>query len=40
MDLKTFSDWVHENKVIDFIFGENPHSELIKRSYSILYVLA
>jgi hypothetical protein len=40
LDLRTFSDWVHENKVIDFIFKENPHSELIKRSYSILYVLA
>lgn len=40
LDLRIFSDWVHENKVIDFIFKENPHSELIKRSYSILYILA
>ena len=40
LDLKLFSAWIIQNGVIDFIFRENPHSELIKRSYHILYILA
>lgn len=40
LDLKLFSAWIIQNKVIDFIFKENPHSELIKRSYNILFILA
>ena len=40
LDPLIFSNWVHENKVIEFIFKENPHSELIKRSFSILHILA
>ena len=31
-------EWIVENKVIEFIFVENPHSELIKRASGILYV--
>ena len=38
--MKRFSDWIVANKVIDFIFKENPHSELIKRSYNILSIMA
>lgn len=40
LDMKSFSHWIIENKVMDFIFKEKPHSELIKRSYSILYLMA
>jgi len=36
LDEELFSKWIIENKVIDFIFEENPHQELIKRSFSIL----
>lgn len=39
LDLKTFSAWIIKEKVIEFIFKENPHNELIKRSYSILYIM-
>jgi ATP:corrinoid adenosyltransferase len=28
-------DWIIENKIIEFIFTENPHSELIKRTLNI-----
>jgi hypothetical protein len=39
LDIQIFSNWILENKVIEFIFEENPHSELIKRSSCILYLL-
>jgi hypothetical protein len=32
---ETYADWIIENKVVEFIFTENPHSELIKRTLSI-----
>ena len=40
LDMASFSAWIIKNKVIDFIFEENPHQELIKRSYSILSLMA
>lgn len=40
IDLATYAKWITENKLISFIFEENPHSELIKRSSCILRVLA
>jgi hypothetical protein len=40
LTMKTFSEWILANKVIEFIFKENAHQELIKRSQSILYILA
>lgn len=40
LDEATFSKWMIDNKVIDFIFEENPHQELIKRSQSILSLMA
>ena len=40
LDMANFSAWIIKNKVIDFIFEENPHQELIKRSYSILSLMA
>ena len=36
LDMKGFSNWIIKNKVIDFIFKDAPHSELIKRSSYIL----
>ena len=32
LNLDIFSAWVTQNKILDYIFKENPHSELIKRS--------
>jgi hypothetical protein len=32
---ETYADWIIENKIIEFIFTENPHSELIKRTLNI-----
>ena len=40
LDLKLFSNWIIKNNTIEYIFKENPHQELIKRSYQILYILA
>ena len=39
LDLAIFSAWISSKKVIDYIFKENPHSELIKRSHDILYIM-
>jgi hypothetical protein len=36
---KTFSEWIITNKVIDYIFKENPHAQLIQRSASILQIM-
>lgn len=35
-----YSQWLIEEKIIDFIFLENPHVELIKRSTEIMKLLA
>lgn len=40
LDLDSFSAWIIDNKVLHFIFKENPHSELIKRSGKILHLMA
>ena len=40
LDLEKFSAWIIENKVIDFIFKENAHAELIRRSFGILKIMA
>lgn len=40
LDEQVFSKWIIDQKVIDFIFEENPHQELIKRSLSVLQVMA
>lgn len=35
-----YAKWIVEQKIIEFIFLENPHDELIKRSQEILILLA
>lgn len=33
-----FSEWLEQEKVLEFIFVESPHAELIKRSLELCYV--
>lgn len=35
-----FAEWILENRIIEFIFSENPHVELIKRSSEFIRLLA
>ena len=35
-----YCEWLLENRIIEFIFAENPHVELIKRSAEIIRLLA
>ena len=35
-----YAKWIIDEKILEFIFVENPHVELIKRSYEILKLLA
>ena len=32
LTIARFSEWINKHNIIEFIFKENPHSELIKRS--------
>lgn len=36
----TFKDWILSQKVLDIVFGENTHLEIVKRSSCILKFLA
>jgi hypothetical protein len=38
--LEKYSQWIINEKIVQFIFVENPHVELIKRSLEILKLLA
>lgn len=40
MTEETLKDWILNNKVLDIIFGENTHIEIVKRGGSILKFLA
>ena len=40
LDIPTYAKWIKDSKVTQFIFEENPHQELIKRTNCILIVLA
>lgn len=33
-------DWILQNKILEIVFGENTHTEIVKRSSSILKFLA
>lgn len=35
-----FKDFLHENQVVELIFTDSPHPELIKRSLEMLYLRA
>jgi len=35
-----FSEWLHRNQILEFIFIQNPHHEIIKRSLELLYLRA
>lgn len=35
-----YSKWILDQKILEFIFTENPHVELIKRSFELLRLLA
>lgn len=35
-----YAKWLIERKIVEYIFYENPHVELIKRSVEILKLLA
>lgn len=37
---ESLRDWLLEQKVIEIIFGENTHTEIVKRASSILKFLA
>lgn len=39
LNVEKYAEWIVTNKIIDFIFIENPHVELIKRSWEILRLL-
>ena len=38
LDYSTFSEWIQSTKILEYIYVENPHSELIKRSLELVYV--
>ena len=40
LNLEKYSQWLVNEKIVEFIFIENPHVELIKRSLEIMYLLA
>jgi hypothetical protein len=40
LGLQNYSKWILDNRILEFIFGENSHSELIKRSLAVLYLMA
>ena len=40
LNFEKYSQWITSEKIIDFIFMENPHVELIKRSTEIMRLLA
>ena len=40
LDVASYAKWITESRLIQFIFEENPHSELIKRSSSVLRIIA
>ena len=40
LDVATYAKWITDNRLVEFLFEENLHSELIKRSACILLVLA
>lgn len=40
MDVATMGEWLHHNKVLENIFGEGAHVEIVKRSGSILKFVA
>lgn len=33
-------EWILQNKILEIVFGENTHTEIVKRSSSILKFLA
>ena len=35
-----YSSWLNQNQIINYIYLENPHPELIKRSKEILQLMA
>jgi hypothetical protein len=39
VNCQIYSDWILKNKILEYIFNENSHSELIKRSFTILYLM-
>lgn len=36
---QSYAEWIVKNKILEYIFNENSHSELIKRSQPILYLM-
>ena len=40
LDLQTFSQWIMQTNILEYIYIENPHSELIKRSLELIYLRA
>lgn len=39
LTFERYAKWIVDEKIVEFIFQENPHVELIKRSLEILYIL-
>ena len=40
MNFANFSNWIAETQVLEYIYVENPHCELIKRSLELTYLRA
>jgi len=40
LEMQRVSHWILETKILEYIFIENPHSELIKRSLELVYIRA
>ena len=40
LNFANFSNWIAETQVLEYIYVENPHCELIKRSLELTYLRA
>jgi len=40
LNFQNFSNWISQTQVLEYIYIENPHGELIKRSLELTYLRA
>lgn len=40
LNVRLMSDWLKQNKILELIFGQGSHLEIVKRSPSILKFIA